>query len=357
MKCPRIIRSIVLFCLLPGNLTLAAQENPAERTRTITDSLKRRVAIPGQISRILSLEPEITRIIVALGGGERLVGIDYFVRFYDNLFKITFPKGAGLPSLANAAASVNIETAMRLDPDIVFTPPEDFDVPDSLQRKMRKPVVALSSMGSFQKLLDEITLIGEVIGRPERAAELVRYFSAKTQAVRDAVASVPPEKRPRIYLTFWSSLLKTPVTYEPVNTAGGRNLAEGLLPSFLGAIDAVVKFEQIVLWNPDIILVQGNYLPKDRIVSVEDVLSDPRLSSLRAAQNRRVFYTFGFWNWWDPAEVLLETLYLARLFYPDRFPGFDFEKEGNEIFREFYGIDYGFTELSRLLKCDEWLKD
>ncbi len=159
-------RIVVLFCLLQGCLSLSASEDPSPKRRIIEDSLKRRVAVPERINRILSLEPEITRIIIALGGGDKLVGIDYFMRRHDHLFRITFPKGAGLPGLANAAASMNIETAVGLNPDIVFTPPEDFDVPEALERKMKTPVVALSSMGSIQKLLEEITLIGDAISKP-----------------------------------------------------------------------------------------------------------------------------------------------------------------------------------------------
>ena len=41
---------------------------------SVVDSLGRTVAVPENARRIISLEPEITRIIVALGAGERLVG-------------------------------------------------------------------------------------------------------------------------------------------------------------------------------------------------------------------------------------------------------------------------------------------
>ncbi len=348
----------MILCSFGG--ILAFQDSalrPAEASHEIIDSLKRRVAVPDRVGRILSLEPEITRIIAALGAGDKLVGVDYFMHLYDHTFKIIFPKGPSLPSLANTAAMTNIEMAMRLKPDVVFSPPEDYDVPDSLQEKMNTPVVALSSLGKFQNLLEEIELVGDIIGAQERAHELVRYFKGRLEDIRKTVASFPQERRPRVYLSFWSSLIKTPSSYEPVDAAGGRNLAEGLFPAFLGSSGPTINLEKLISWDPDIILVQGNFLPKDRIVTVAGVLRDPRLSSLRAVKNKRVFYTFGYWSWWDPAEVLLETLYLARLFYPDRFPSFDLEKEGNEIFQEFYGIDKVFTELSRALGCDEWLKE
>ena len=90
------------------------------------------------------------------------------------------------------------------------------------------------------------------------------------------------------------------------------------------------------------------------MVTVDDVLSDRRLSSLEAVRQKRVHYTFGFSNWWDPAEVLVEVLHLARLFRPERFSGLDLEGEGNAIFKEFYGLEKGFTVLAVHLGCHEW---
>ncbi len=136
--------------------------------------------------------------------------------------------------------------------------------------------------------------------------------------MRKSVSSISPGKKPRVYMSFWGSLARTPVTYEPVDTAGGINCAAGILPAYLGTVATIVPLEQIVTWQPDVFLVQGNYPPRERPVTVEDVLLDKRFGSLPAVRNKKVFYTFGYWYWWDPAEVLVETLYLARLFYPER---------------------------------------
>jgi iron complex transport system substrate-binding protein len=216
-------------------------------------------------------------------------------------------------------------------------------------------VAALASVGKFDNLLREIDLVGRILGREERARELAAYFNERIATLRRTVNTGPAGKQPRIYLSFWGSLLRTPVFYEPVDTAGGTNCARGLLPSYLGAAGATVSIEQIIRWNPEIILIQGNYPPAERVVTVEGVLGDPRLASLRAVRHKRVYYTFGFWYWWDPALVLVESLYLARLFDPDRFPGFNLDQEGNEIFKRFYGVKGAFTALGKVLECHDWV--
>ncbi len=322
----------------------------------ITDSLGRRVEIPGRVDRILSLEPEVTRIIVALGGGERLVGIDFFLRNQDRVFPLLFPGSRALAVVSNQGQDLNFEVAMGLRPDVIFTSPSEPATADSIARRLRAPVAALASVGRFRSLLEEIGTVGRVLGREERAARLTAYFRDRLSKLAWALGTVPAGTEPRVYLSFWGSLLRTPVAYEPVDAAGGVNCAAGLLPSYLGTAGATVPLETIIRWDPDIILVQGNYPPRERTVTVEGVLADPRLASLRAVRNGHVHYTFGFWYWWDPALVLVESLYLARLFHPERFPGFDLEAEGNAVYREFYGVEGAFTALAKVLGCHEWLR-
>jgi iron complex transport system substrate-binding protein len=326
----------------------------ADQGKTIRDRLDRTVLIPSRVERILSLQPEITRILVALGVADRLVGLDYFIGREDHLFRILFPGGTRLPVVSMPDESVNKELVLRLGPDIIFASPTELQVPDSIQRSLGIPVAALASMGRFDGLLEELDLLGTLTGRRERARELQAYFREKIRSITDAVGPVAPESRPPTYLAFWSSLVRTPVSYEPVQTAGGTNVAADLLPPYLGTIGAVVTVEQILKWDPEIILIQGSFLPRERLVTVEGVLADKRLGSLRAVRQKHVHYILGFWYWWDPAGVLAETLYLARLFHPEKFGGLDLEKEGNEIYEMFYQRKGVFSDLIKALDLHEW---
>lgn len=310
--------------------------------------------VPAKVLRVLSLQPEVSRIVVALGAGDRLVGRDDFIARYDHLFAIIYPRQRRLPVASAVDGAPNLEQVMRLGPDVVFASPSEAKIPDSLQEKTGIPVLAFSSMGRFEGLFEEIRWVGTALGRAERAAELIEYSKKILERVQKAVADIPAGQRPRVYLSFWSSLTRTPVSYDPVTAAGGRNLAEGLLPAYLGTVGAEVNLEKVRSWDPDVILVQGSYLPGERRVTTFGILGDPRLRSVRAVMNKKVFYTFGFWYWWDPALVLVETAYLARLFHPGSFPNFDLTREGDAIFKEFYGVEGLFSALCRVLECHEW---
>jgi iron complex transport system substrate-binding protein len=212
-------------------------------------------------------------------------------------------------------------------------------------------------MGRFHDLFAEIETLGRVLGREQRAAELLEYFKGRMEEVHRTVPADAVGPGPVVYLAFWGSLIRTPVSYEPVDASGGQNLASQLLPSYLGTAGTTVSIEQILRWDPEVILVQGNYPPAERVVTVEGILKDPRLASVRAVRHRRVHYTFGFWYWWDPALVLVESLHIARLLHPGSLPDFDLAKEGDGIFKEFYGRDGLFSALCRVLECHEWNPD
>jgi iron complex transport system substrate-binding protein len=353
----RLGLALLLAMAIVQTRVLAGSRSDERPQVVLTDSLARRVEIQGRVGRIISLEPEITRVIVALGGGERLVGLDFFLRHHDHLFPLIYPAGGKLPVVSNQGQDLNFEVALQLRPDLVFSSPSEHRSTETIQQKLRVPVVALASMGRFENLLNEIDVVGRILGREERAREIAEYFRARIAAVRREVETVPEADRPTVYLSFWGSLLRTPVAYEPVDAAGGVNCAAGLVPSYLGTAGATVPVEQIIGWDPDVILIQGNYLPAERQVTLEGVLGDRRLGSLQAVRGKSVHYTFGFWYWWDPALVLVETLYLGRLFYPEKFRGFDLEKEGNRIFDKFYGVGGGFSALSRVLGCHEWIRN
>lgn len=346
---PSLLFFLVFIVCSPQSLIANPGCSQTSSRPVITDSLKRKVEIPLRANRILSLQPEISRLLVALGGGEYLIGIDRFLRFEDHLFSLIYPPSKELPLVALTDESINAETILRFQPDVVFVSPSEPSLAESLSRKLTIPVIALSSMGRFDLLLEELVLTAQVINKEERAAELKAYFEEKLAWLAELLKPVASRPKPRVYLAFWSSLVMTPVYYDPVKAAGGLNLAEGLLPSYSGTVRTVVSLEQILRWNPDIILIHGNYLPQERQVTVERILQDKRLSSIEAVKKKRVYYTFGFWYWWDPAEALFECFYLASLFYPELREKIDLPTLGEEIFAKFYSSPQAFSHLLQIL--------
>ena len=342
---------------LAAVLLLASPLAGGQSGPSVRDSLGRTVTLPARARRVIAVQPEIARMLAALDARDALVGLDYSLRVRDPLFKLVFPEADRIPVVSNAENAINLELVLKLAPDVIFVSPFERRIVEALERKTRIPTVALASLGDFGRMIDELILVGRLVGREDRAAELAAYFRAETERVGLKIGSVPAARRPRVFLSFWGSLTRTPTSYAPVDAAGGINLADGIVPDALGSVQTTVNVERLIRWDPDYILVHGNYLPSERGLTVEGVLADRRLASLRAVKSGRVRYTFGFWNWWDMAETTIETLYLAALFHPEIFPDFDLEREGEEVFGRFYGRPGIFRAFSELLGCREWLHE
>lgn len=124
-----------------------------------------------------------------------------------------------------------------------------------------------------------------------------------------------------------------------INAAGGTMLTHDE-PSYFVSVST----EELILWNPDIIIVST--LP-----SVTPILSDPRLKNVAAVKNKKVYMTPQGQFYWShfSTESFLCILYLAKLFLPDRFPDLNLIRELTGYYARFYHYDLTPDQARRML--------
>ncbi len=351
-----VVSRRILLSLLIIVLVISGTSSPSVPQITVKDSLGRQVRIPTRVERIVCLQPELLRILVALGQQDKVVAVDRFPARYDHLMPIIFPGVSGLPVVSVTGEDARVEAILQLEPDLVLVSPSEFSLSRNLSRKLNCPVVSLSAAGRIDDLLSEIEILARITGSEKRGRDLTDYMRSRLADIKDRSRKIPLAERPLVYLSFWGSLLRSPVNYEPVDLAGGRNLASHFRGVYQGSDTTVLKLETLLSLDPKIILVHGNYLPAERTVTVETVLSDPRLQTIRAVRERKLYYTFGFWYWWDPALVLVECLYLSELLHSGPPDSQAMISSGDEIFAFFYGRPGLFRELCAKIKAYDWFK-
>ena len=315
-----------------------------EKEMTVLDVTDRIVTINKPVERIASSSMmQDIRTICALGAADRVVGVpnvmtgdvtDDFPAIY-----MVHPELAELPIAGNPYyGGPNLEVIASLEPNLVLVSYADAD---AVQEATGIPTI---DAHAAEPILDfeELMLMGYVLNEQERVKELISYYNEKLDEVRDVTSDIPDDKKPKVYLAFWGELTYTPAFYDPVEIAGGEYAAEGSAPGPYGSFMWQVSKEQIIAWNPDVILLHG---AMTEILSIEDVLSDPDLQSVSAVQKEKVYSTRGYWWGWDPATGVVESFYMAKLFHPDEFADLDVEEVGNEILEEVYGADGIWTEM------------
>ena len=328
-----------------------------ENQLTLIDMADRVVTVPRPIERVVPAGLlDGVRTLIQLGAADKIVGISNYAKNYAlkpsdywSPIRDAAPELKDLPDVGGYT-NPNIEIIASLKPDVVFEYAPIPDVADAIQEKTGIPVVCISSS---QFDFDMHRIVGTVMGKEERAEELISYANEKTDEVTEVTSEIPEDEMPKVYCVSGcggrSAITQTWGRYDPINIAGGINVAEECV---VGSGSSIVSKEQIIAWNPDIILIHGVSPP--HAISIADVLADPDLQTVNAVKNRDVNYTKGYMIGWDPATGLTECFYMAKLFHPYEFKDLDEEGEGNEILEKFYGVEGLYTEMLDLSDRYRW---
>ncbi len=365
MKAPylRLILSVALLML--SSCQQKQREEPNNSSvvpDTLIDAAGRSVVIPQNAGRVVSPFTMYTRVIVALGQCDKLVGISHSCVLPEEEYGCNHTL-LDLPDVGPFGA--NIELIASLKPDIIFASQTDVA---TFTEKTDATVISVSFPDDapvIDLFFRQIDIIGKVLRCQPKADSLKRFIERKIETVVSKTCHIPEDKRPRVYFawTTWTGdILNTVCEFDPIELAGGINVAHEAKNFAKGERGILVSREHIIQWNPDIIFV-SRYQPQKWMepgenttvpVTIKDICADPLLQSVNAVKNKRIYYTTAFCNWWPHQRALVQVLYMAKLFHPDLFPNLDVEQEGNAIFKRFYGSDNLYTAMARELELYRW---
>ncbi len=332
-----------------------------EKELTLIDMAGRIVTIPRPIERVVSASLPDTRIIVALDGCDRLKGSeiaetgsslsDWTSGF--NIGEMQYACGGAIKDVVDVGWSgTNAETIAMLKPDVIFA--SSGTEADALQDKIGvSALVSRPSRTENMTLMDQhsqhIRFAGIVLGRDAEAEELISFMEEKLALVTDISSQIDDSKKPRVYFAARTSIepdvTKTTGYYDAIELAGGINVAKECATS---TSEFEVSKEQIVVWDPDIILLKCTNLSSETQYTREMVLSDPlfQKGGVNAVQNGAVYYCMATSRGYPIQRLIPETMYLAKIFHPEEFADLDLETEGNEIMKKFFHEDDLYSWLA-----------
>ena len=235
--------------------------------------------------------------------------------------------------LTGRGNTTNLETLLALKPDLILdigSVARTFvEVADRVAAQTGIPYALLD--GRFDKLVESYRLHGQLTGETARAEELARYCDDVIRTCRARIATVPIEKRPRVYYARGPRGLDTglggSINVETIEFMGAMNVAGGARGGL-----ATVSLEQVLVWNPEVIIT----IDQDFAGTVR---SDPSWAAVAAVREGRVHLSpklpFG-WVDFPPAVNRMPGLWwLGKLLYPTLFP-----EDLTAITREFYSRFY-----------------
>ncbi len=192
--------------------------------------------------RVVSMNPSLTRILLALGARDVLVGIDDFSARAE-------PELAALPRVGGLY-SPSLEAVIALRPDLVALVPslEQRDFRGQLEA-LGVPVLALDPV-RFDEVMDSIAALGAWVGRADAARARIDEIRRVRDAVRRATAGLPSPRtvfvlqREPLFVVGSGSFLD-----EMIALAGGQNLGAALDEAWPRS-----SLEWLVAAAPDVIL-------------------------------------------------------------------------------------------------------
>jgi iron complex transport system substrate-binding protein len=194
--------------------------------------------------RIACLSTESVEVMYALGEEDRVVGISGFTTRPARARKEK-PRISGF-------STARIDKILAVKPDLVLA---FSDLQGDICRDLVKAGIAVHHFNqrSVAEILAMITTVGNLVGVPDRAAQLVAKLEAQIVIVREAAATLP--RRPRVYFEEWDEPMISGIQWvsELIAIAGGEDVFSELAIK-RSAKERIVEKSALVIRRPDIVL-------------------------------------------------------------------------------------------------------
>ncbi|MGD9807880.1 MAG: ABC transporter substrate-binding protein [Deferribacterales bacterium] len=305
----------------------------------VTDLLGRKVNIPDEgVNRIVPLK-STSGLISFLGAQADVVGIEkvdvaYSERRPFTIASYKYYKDLPIVSEGGATGKPAHEIIVSLKPDVVFMISTDAAEADMLERKIRKPVVVLSygtAETDFESIYESLRLAGRILGRSERADELIEYMKKLQSELWYA-----PDEKAKAYIGGVAykgirGLDSTEGEFVPFDLAHVENMADKM--GRKGHM--FLQKEYLSLLNPPLIFIDSAGF---EVVSEQSRKEQRYYKRFKAFKEDRVYLLPPNNTFYRNIDLMLaNAFFIAKAAYPEQYKELDPFAKADEIIKTFTG--------------------
>jgi iron complex transport system substrate-binding protein len=283
--------------------TSPAASTATAPVRDVTDELGRKIQIPQNIHRVVSLAPSITETLYALGVQDRLVGdSDY----------CDYPPEAKQKPHVGGTISPSIETIASLHPDVVLVNKgiNRLDTVNSLA-SLGIPSYAMDPH-SVAEILTSTQRLAELLGVAQAGDTLATELRHELAETHERVAPYPPR---RVLYVVWP---------QPLISIGQDTFMADAL-RYSGAISIVnepqswpqISLEEVAKEQPEFLVFSGSHMASAS-VNIDALAESPGWRILNAVREKRYANTSDAIERTSP-RIVSAIADLARQFHPEAF--------------------------------------
>ena len=303
---------------------------------TLTDQAGNTVEIAQPAQRVISAYGPATAMIYGVDGEKPLVSASYLGARDEAGAAIMEKIDSRFPDLVGddnfSQNDFNIEEAASLEPDLIIASARSSWL--ETVSELEIPTF-LYDAETPERLMEAILLTGQIFGpnSAKQAENWVDYYDWIYASILEATGNLTEEERPKVLFTGTSPLrVASGDMYQTdlIEIAGGVSVSAELTGYWND-----VNLEQIVAWDPDVIIV-----PSYGGATVSAITDDPDWQILDAVQEGQVYQMPKLVIPWDTPspDSVLGIIWLNQALFPDQS-----DLDCKEQARFFYVNYYDFT--------------
>jgi len=267
------------------------------------------ISARAEVRRVVAMAPNAAEIICGLGAGGQLVGVSSFCTYPPELADV--PKVGGLQD-------PNLETIIALRPDlIVLRSHGEAGHPLRQLAADRDIRIYDDNVETLEDLYKTIGDLGELLGRGEQAAEMIRRIRDE---LADVKRSFEGRRRVRVLFTLRSptglanlfTIGRDTYVHQLLEMAGGENIFGGHTTRYPN-----ISLEEVVGRNPEVIIESmpgENINDRRRAELLEQWSGFERIDAVR---HGRIFFVTEEYLTIPSQRITLAARKLAELLHPE----------------------------------------
>ncbi|MDD5117916.1 MAG: ABC transporter substrate-binding protein [Sulfuricurvum sp.] len=339
----REMKTLLLAALLSVSLGFEAS------AREVTDMLGRKVDVPENPKKVYAPSPYGSYALYAM---DPTLLTGWIFNIDEENLPYLHPSMKTLPTIGRvfgAGQSANLEILLAAKPDLIlmWQHTNEFNQKEAEKLKILNAPFVYAVDESIEDYTNIFKFLGKALNKEERGNKLAAYTEKTFTDVRNVVAKVPVEKRPKVYYAEGLDGLSTEcddsIHVQLLKLAGDVDVHRCHTSNHKGF--EKMSMETVLAYNPDVMIVQEKMF-YDKINTL------PIWGNINAIKNHRVYLIpKAPFNWFDRPPSFMRIMglkWLMNALYPKE-TKIDIKKETKEFYRLFMNVNLTDAQLQEVL--------
>ena len=324
--------------------TCFAESTEAQATHVVTDMAGREVELPVEINSIASFGSigVINAFVELMGSGDKICN-DMSANFTKSdkwAMQYEFaPQIKGAPVLENADGELQMEEILALDPDLCLV----------MQKDLIEPLESngLNVIYFEWKQTDDVktavTLMGEVLGKEDLAANYLSYFDDMAAEAEEKTATLSEEDKKNVLYGNVDQLTQPHVIAEWwIEEAGGISVTNDSWDE--DGKNCTYTQEDLLKWNPDVMIVTNGS-------TIDTIKEDSLYSDISAVVNDQIYTIPTVAHVWGnrTVEQPLTVFWTMNKLYPELETKDDLSEKISYFYSHFFQYDLSDEQIATII--------